>query len=163
MNKLAIALLIIVILLILFRLAIPWLSSNSVATGIVVDDTGSRNLGDCPGTPNCQSSSASRASQRVEPIAFKGDASTIIQKTAALLTDSTAGLTGVAVQTKHDGYLHATVRSGIMGYTDDVEILVDSEEQTLLVRSASRLGKSDLGANKKRVDLIRQMITAAEL
>ncbi|NJM58446.1 MAG: DUF1499 domain-containing protein, partial [Synechococcales cyanobacterium RU_4_20] len=47
-----------------------------------------------------------------------------------------------------------------MGYVDDVEFYADDATQTLHVRSASRLGKSDLGLNRKRLDAIRAKFSA---
>lgn len=52
-----------------------------------------------------------------------------------------------------DGYLYAEFSTALMGYTDDVEFCADGK--LLHVRSSSRLGHSDLGANRKRVEAIR--------
>ena len=54
-------------------------------------------------------------------------------------------------------YLHATFSSHIMGFTDDVEFLLSDDEKSVQVRSASRLGKSDLGANLKRIEHLRSL------
>ena len=54
-----------------------------------------------------------------------------------------------------DNYLYAEFKSKIMGYVDDVEFYLDPNENVLHVRSASRLGKSDLGVNRKRIEAIR--------
>jgi uncharacterized protein (DUF1499 family) len=42
-----------------------------------------------------------------------------------------------------------------MGYVDDVEFYLDEGANVIHVRSASRLGKSDLGVNRQRVEEIR--------
>ena len=42
-----------------------------------------------------------------------------------------------------------------MGYVDDVEVLLDEKASLIQVRSASRLGSSDFGVNRKRVEAIR--------
>jgi uncharacterized protein (DUF1499 family) len=52
-----------------------------------------------------------------------------------------------------DGYLYAEFSSALMGYTDDVEFAADGK--VVHVRSSSRLGHSDLGANRKRIEAIR--------
>ena len=50
-------------------------------------------------------------------------------------------------------YLNAEFESALMGYVDDVEFL---RAGTIIhVRSSSRLGHSDLGANRKRIEAIR--------
>jgi uncharacterized protein (DUF1499 family) len=42
-----------------------------------------------------------------------------------------------------------------MGFVDDVEFLIDDSAKLINVRSASRLGQSDLGVNRKRIETIR--------
>jgi len=49
----------------------------------------------------------------------------------------------------NENYLYATFTTRLMGFTDDLECLIDAN--TLHCRSASRVGRSDLGENKKRV------------
>ena len=52
-------------------------------------------------------------------------------------------------------YLHAEATSKWMKYVDDLEVSFEPESNTLLIRSESRVGESDLGVNKKRVDLLK--------
>ena len=52
-------------------------------------------------------------------------------------------------------YLHAEVTSKWMKYVDDLEVSFLPETNILLIRSESRVGESDLGVNKKRVDLLK--------
>ena len=54
-----------------------------------------------------------------------------------------------------EDYLHAEVTSKWMKYVDDLEVSFLPESNTLLIRSESRVGESDLGVNKKRVDLLK--------
>jgi uncharacterized protein (DUF1499 family) len=42
-----------------------------------------------------------------------------------------------------------------MGFVDDVEFYLDETSQVIHVRSASRLGQSDLGVNRQRIEAIR--------
>ncbi len=56
-------------------------------------------------------------------------------------------------------YLYAEFKSALMGYVDDVEFYLDSSSNIIHVRSASRLGQSDLGVNRKRVETIRTKFT----
>ena len=56
-------------------------------------------------------------------------------------------------------YLHAEVTSKWMKYVDDLEIsFVPESSSKLQVRSESRVGESDLGVNKKRVDLLKSKL-----
>ena len=52
-------------------------------------------------------------------------------------------------------YLHAEATSRWMKYVDDLEVSFLPESNVLLIRSESRVGESDLGVNKKRVDLLK--------
>ena len=52
-------------------------------------------------------------------------------------------------------YLRAEFRSRLFRFVDDVELLVDPEAARIEIRSASRVGHSDLGVNRKRVEVIR--------
>ena len=52
-------------------------------------------------------------------------------------------------------YLHAEATTRWMRYVDDLEVSFLPESNILLIRSESRVGESDLGVNKKRVDLLK--------
>ncbi|MCR9205266.1 MAG: DUF1499 domain-containing protein [Halobacteriovoraceae bacterium] len=58
---------------------------------------------------------------------------------------------GLQLETESSHYLHFTDKSGIFGFVDDVEFYYHSETNKLHFRSASRVGKSDLGVNEKRM------------
>lgn len=64
------------------------------------------------------------------------------------------------VVTQRDGYLHATFGTAVMRFTDDVEFWWDPAVGVVQVRSASRLGQRDLGANRNRVEAIRKQLAA---
>lgn len=53
------------------------------------------------------------------------------------------------------GYLHAVCRSRLFGWADDLELRIDTEAGVVHVRSASRVGYSDLGVNRRRVERLR--------
>jgi len=57
------------------------------------------------------------------------------------------------------GYLHATSRSALFGFVDDVELLADVAGGQVQARSVSRLGDSDLGVNARRLATLRQALT----
>jgi len=54
--------------------------------------------------------------------------------------------------------LHATYKTPLVGYTDDLELLLDEDSGVLHIRSASRIGRSDLGANRKRIEALRLLL-----
>jgi len=60
------------------------------------------------------------------------------------------------------GYLHAEVRSALFHFVDDVEFVFDDWAGRLHFRSASRLGRSDFGVNRRRMEAIRRSFLAGE-
>ena len=58
-------------------------------------------------------------------------------------------------------YLHFEFRSRLFGFVDDVECVWNAERSQIEIRSASRVGSSDLGANRKRVEAIRRELESA--
>ena len=55
-----------------------------------------------------------------------------------------------------NNYLHATFTSFLFRFVDDVEFSFDDERKIIDVRSASRMGYFDLGANRRRVEELRK-------
>jgi uncharacterized protein (DUF1499 family) len=60
-------------------------------------------------------------------------------------------------------WLHAEVRSRLFGFVDDLELALDPEQCFLGARSAARLGVSDRGVNRRRVERLRYALAAREL
>ena len=61
-----------------------------------------------------------------------------------------------------DRTLTAEYRSLIFRFIDDVDFLLDEKEGVIHFRSASRVGYSDLGANRKRMERIRKAFQAEQ-
>ncbi|WP_018294832.1 DUF1499 domain-containing protein [Mariprofundus ferrooxydans] len=105
----------------------------------------------CPDSPNCVCSEAfSQADKEhaIEPVQ-------VGETTWERLKSRIIELGGVIKQ--DDGhYLHATFTSSLFHFVDDVELRLDSEQGLIQIRSASRVGRSDLGVNRKRVEQIVQ-------
>ena len=98
----------------------------------------------CPSSPNCVCSERGAAdSHAVDPL----PAASWAQLPAAV---EAAG--GVVVE-RGDDYLAAAFRSRLFGFVDDVEFRKAAD--AVHVRSASRVGRSDLGVNRKRVEALR--------
>lgn len=58
---------------------------------------------------------------------------------------------------KEDGpYIHGSISTKRLKFVDDLEFLLDEENRLIHVRSASRLGIWDIGANRRRVEKIRK-------
>lgn len=108
-------------------------------------------LASCPDTPNCVSSYATDAEHAIEPLSYTGEQAAAMDALEQILRD----LARSQIVTRQDDYVHAVLRSRMMGFFDDIEFYV-SEPGVIQVRSAARLGQSDLGANRRYVETIRQ-------
>ena len=53
-------------------------------------------------------------------------------------------------------YLHAETASKMLGFVDDNEFYLDRKARVIHVRAAARLGFSDLGANRARIEALRK-------
>lgn len=112
----------------------------------------------CPNTPNCVSSQAADQEHGIEAIAYKSSPAEALAKLKSLIE----GMERTQIVTASDDYLYAEFTSGLMGFVDDVEFYLDSGSGVFQVRSASRLGQSDLGVNRKRIETIREKFAEME-
>ena len=108
-----------------------------------------------PDSPNCVSSQAPESDKEhyIAPLVLVGGAGEAIAKLKATVQ----AMEGTEVIEETGDYLYTEFTTKLMGYVDDVEFYADGSG-TVQVRSASRLGKSDLGLNRKRVEAIRSAI-----
>ncbi|MBD2301156.1 DUF1499 domain-containing protein [Nostoc sp. FACHB-87] len=105
----------------------------------------------CPSSPNCVVSQGADAKHAIEPIAYHVDRDTARATLLKVLT--VVPRTEVIEQT--DNYIHALSKSRIFKFIDDVEFYFPENESVIHIRSASRVGQSDLGVNRTRVEQIR--------
>jgi len=108
-------------------------------------------LAPCPSSPNCVSSRAEDDVHRVAPFPFTGTAGAAIGRLAGIVRS----LPRAAVVTATETYLHAEFRSAVFRFVDDAEFYADESAGVIQVRSAARVGSSDLGVNRKRIEEIR--------
>ena len=109
-------------------------------------------LAECPASPHCVSTQAADADHRMEPIPFAGSPDETRQQIEAVIAE----MTQTKIVTTEGNYLHAEFRSALFRFVDDVEFLIDPESQLVHFRSASRVGHSDLGVNRRRMEEIRE-------
>jgi len=64
--------------------------------------------------------------------------------------------TGGTITARSDDYLSATYMSRLFKFVDDVEVRQDGD--VCQIRSGSRVGYSDRGVNRKRVETIRHAV-----
>ncbi|WP_413200775.1 DUF1499 domain-containing protein [Nostoc piscinale] len=113
-------------------------------------------LAACPNSPNCVSSQSSDAIHQIAPLTFN----TSPEEAIANLKSIIQSLPRTTIITETPDYLYAEFKSALMGFVDDVEFYLDREANIFHVRSASRLGQSDLGINRKRIETIRAGLQA---
>jgi uncharacterized protein (DUF1499 family) len=107
-------------------------------------------LADCPPTPNCVSTTATRESQHMDPIPFHGT----VDDARARLLEILATQPRTKIVTEQPAYLHAECTTALFRFVDDVEFLINEREKLIHFRSASRTGHSDLGENRRRMGQI---------
>jgi uncharacterized protein (DUF1499 family) len=125
------------------------------------DNLGARGgkLAACPSSPNCVCSQGDPADAEhfIAALDFSGTPADALQRLHKVVT----AMPRTNVVTQGDDYMHVEFTSTLFRYVDDVEFVVDEPAHQIHVRSASRVGHSDLGANRKRVEAIRANFEAA--
>jgi uncharacterized protein (DUF1499 family) len=92
----------------------------------------------------------------IAPLAPRGDASA----TMAALRRVIEAMDGARIVEARDDYLRATFQTRWMGFVDDAEFWFDPAARVVQVRSASRVGRGDMGVNRARVESIRRRLAA---
>ncbi len=109
-------------------------------------------LKDCPSKPNCISSQAEDEKHVLTPFRYQGEKKAAFERLKKIIL-SFERMTIVA---ENDNYFHIEYKSKIMGFVDDLEFFFP-KEKIIHIRSASRIGYSDLGVNRKRVEYLREL------
>ena len=119
--------------------------NNSIKKGLGVRNS---RLSPLSKKPNCVSSQTESESKKVNALTYSVDAKEQMAKVVTILS----GMPGAKIMQKSDNYVYAVFTTKIMRFKDDVEVYLDDEAKQLHFRSASRLGYSDLGVNRKRYE-----------
>jgi uncharacterized protein (DUF1499 family) len=67
-------------------------------------------------------------------------------------------MTRVRIVTATEHYLHAECCSALFGFVDDLECVLDAKAGVIHLRSAARMGHSDLGVNRRRIETLRRRL-----
>lgn len=110
----------------------------------------------CPGAPNCVCSEfMSDEAHAIEPLGYPaGQSRRAMSALAAIVRDM-----GGTARLASDDYFAATFVSPLFGFVDDLEARIDTQQQVIHLRSASRVGRGDLGANRKRIQRLQQLFS----
>ncbi|MCA9004344.1 MAG: DUF1499 domain-containing protein [Planctomycetaceae bacterium] len=134
----------------LLILGINWMSKPATQPGAFED-----RLAPCPDSPNCVCSQDQSELHQIAPLTFTGDPTEARQRLLDILKQQK----GCQVVDQEGDYVRAEFRSFLFRFVDDVEFLFDSRQNVVQVRSASRIGHSDLGVNRKRIETIRTLFS----
>jgi uncharacterized protein (DUF1499 family) len=113
-------------------------------------------LAPCPKSPNCVSSRSDDKGHYIAPILYDGTLNEAREKLIAVIQSMKRS----RIVTVEGTYIHAEFTSAVFRFVDDVEFYLDDSEKAIHMRSASRVGKSDLGVNRKRMEKVRAHFTA---
>ncbi|WP_375509827.1 DUF1499 domain-containing protein [uncultured Nostoc sp.] len=111
-------------------------------------------LASCPNSPNCVSSQSTDATHKITPLTFTSTTEQAISNLKQIIES----LPRTKIITENQDYLYAEFKSALLGFVDDVEFYLDLNANVIQVRSASRLGQSDLGVNRQRIETIRSKL-----
>ena len=118
-------------------------------------------LAPCSSAPHCVSSQSTDPDSAIEPLRYTGSPVAAREKLARVLGRMKS--MGYEVVTSEGDYLYATHTSGIMKYVDDIEFVFSQKQAGVIhVRSSSRIGYADMGANRRHVEEIRTAFTVAK-
>lgn len=109
-------------------------------------------LAKMPNSPNAISSQTNIKSKKVEALEFSGD----LEATRTKIIKVINNYEGTNIIINEKNYIYAVFTTGGMKFKDDVEFYFDEDSNLIHYRSASRVGYSDMGLNKKRFNEIQK-------
>lgn len=127
-----------------------WINNKKVPLSLGVKDG---KLAPCPNSPNCVSSQTSSGDHYIEPLSVSG-----IDHPMEAVASIIRSVPKSEIIVKRDDYIHSIFRSKVFSFIDDVEFYYDKNQGVIHVRSAARVGYSDLGVNRKRMEWIRKQL-----
>ena len=140
---------VITILAVLFIATMPLFScSGKRPSNIGVSDAG---IAPCPSSPNCVSSDANDNTHQVAPFQIAVAPAEAWQAVRKIVSE----MPRTRIVRETADYLHAECRSALFGFVDDLELHLRPTDGIIAVRSASRLGYSDFGVNRRRIERLR--------
>ncbi|MGH4123952.1 MAG: DUF1499 domain-containing protein [Clostridium sp.] len=109
-------------------------------------------LAQMPNKPNAVSSETEEKDKKVEALVFKGN----LKNSKDMIIKVIENYGNAKIIKKETNYIYAIFTTGIMKYHDDVEFYFDESKKLIQIRSASRIGYSDMGLNRERYNKLRE-------
>ncbi|MEQ1545562.1 DUF1499 domain-containing protein [Methyloglobulus sp.] len=110
-----------------------------------------KKLPPCLDTPNCVSSQASDKPHYILPFKISGDPNLAWAELKKMITAHER----MIITHETEDTLHAEARSLVLQFVDDIDAILDTDAGLIHIRSASRVGHSDFGVNRKRMEKFR--------
>ena len=105
----------------------------------------------CPEKPNCVSTKNINTKSYIHPISYNGST----ENAKRVLLETINSFESVKIKKELEYFIHVEFTSKIFKFVDDVEFYL-KEPGKIHFRSASRIGYSDLGVNRERMETIRK-------
>jgi len=113
----------------------------------------------CPSSPNCISSEAKNNNQYINFFTININHGNSWQA----IHDTVSALKKTKIITFDNNYLHAESASNFFGFVDDIQLHLRKNGQFVAIKSAARLGHSDFGVNRKRIEHLRQQLLSKNI
>ena len=110
----------------------------------------------CPDKPNCVSSKSSLSLHKIAPLIYEGNSKNARDKLLGIINS----IPRTQISMGNENFIHVEFTSKIFQFVDDVEFYFESPG-TIHFRSASRVGHSDMGVNRDRMEEIRRLFAQA--
>ena len=105
----------------------------------------------CSTRPNCVCSEFKDSPSYVEPLKIFGSSNNDWERAKRIIREM-----GGKIELEDESYLWITFSTRIFRFIDDLELRIDEENEVIHIRSSSRVGYSDLSANRKRIEVFRE-------
>jgi uncharacterized protein (DUF1499 family) len=128
-----------------------FLLCTSLPSPLTAETSALNIMAPCPTTPNCVVSKEADAEHQIEPLTYQSDRDTAYADLLQVLTV----VPRTVVTEKTDTYIRAESTSRVFHFVDDLEFYFPADEKLIQIRSAARVGESDLGVNRRRLEQIR--------
>ena len=121
-----------------------------------MSNTTQKTLPACPSSPNCVSSQANHTDNvhYIAPFAIKGDVDTVWETLKTTLQNQPR----INITHSDEISLHAEATTRFLRFVDDLDAMLDRDAALIHIRSASRVGYSDLGVNRNRIESLRKQL-----
>lgn len=116
-------------------------------------------LTDCPYTPNCVCSDQAESGRTIEPLRLSAEPNVAWQALLHYVSNQPR----MRIVEQRDDYLRIESRTRLLRFVDDVEFHLRPDQRVIAMRSASRVGYSDLGTNRNRLEAIRAALSSTNV